>query len=108
MKKRWAVEFSREPLRGAMAVLGTISRPEKRKRNIIIIPDQVDAETKGIYNLKNPISSRYNSANLFVRINGRTLIMLHELVKRRELALPDAVHGSFHVHSEVLVATRSF
>lgn len=53
-------------------------------------------------------SSRYNSINLFVGINGRALIMLHELVKRRELALPDAVHGALHVHSEVFVTTRSF
>lgn len=59
-------------------------------------------------NLPEVTSGKYNSANLFVGINGRALIMQHKLVERRELALPDAVHGALHVYSEVFVATRSF
>ena len=44
--------------------------------------------------------------HLFVGVYGCPLVVLHELVERGELALPDAVQRALHVHAEVLVAAR--
>lgn len=42
---------------------------------------------------------------LLVGVDGRALVVRHELLQRRELALPDAVERALHVHAEVLVPT---
>lgn len=46
-------------------------------------------------------------AYLLVGVDGRTLVMRHELVEGRELPLSDAVQSSLHVHPEVLIPSRS-
>lgn len=43
---------------------------------------------------------------LLVGVDGRALVVGHQLVQRWELALPDAVQAALHVHAEVLVAAR--
>lgn len=43
---------------------------------------------------------------LLVGVDGRALVVRHQLVERVELALPDAVQVALHLHSEVLVAAR--
>lgn len=41
---------------------------------------------------------------LLVRVDGRSLVVIDQLVQRVELPLPNAVHVLLHVHAEVLVA----
>lgn len=43
---------------------------------------------------------------LLVRVDGRSLVVVDQLVQGVELALSDAVHVLLHVHAEVLVASR--
>lgn len=43
---------------------------------------------------------------LLVGVDGRALVVRHQLLQRRELALADAVQAALHVHAEVLVAAR--
>lgn len=43
---------------------------------------------------------------LLVGVDGRALVVRHELVQRGELALADAVQAALHLHAEVLVAAR--
>lgn len=41
---------------------------------------------------------------LLVRIDGRSLVVIDQLVQRMELALSNAIHVLLHVHAEVFVA----
>ena len=44
---------------------------------------------------------------LLVGVDGCTLIVIHQLIQRMELALPNAIQRPFHMNPEVLVASRS-
>ena len=45
---------------------------------------------------------------LLVGINGRSLVMIDELIQIVELSLANAVHVAFDVNPEVLVPSRRF
>lgn len=45
---------------------------------------------------------------LLVGVDGRSLVVIDQLVERMELALSDAVHARLDVHAEVLVAAGRF
>lgn len=45
---------------------------------------------------------------LLVSVDGRSLVMIDELVQIVELALADAVHVAFDMNAEMLVAARCF
>ena len=45
---------------------------------------------------------------LFVSVDRRPLVVVHQLVKGVELALPDAVHVLLYMNPEMLIAAWSF